>query len=231
MRRRGWIALALLLGACSGGTDEAPLTLQVFDTLRSTVAARSAARAARRDGVQVEFAAPSRAQLDKIPEPVLEVRIERTKAFDFLLIAEDRHDDHPGLVEVWTASDAVTVTTRNGMIIATRGLTGDLLSSQVPASGNRPGPAHGGTRFQMIRALDNREVQLNFACDLTDLGTETIDIVDRRHATRHLRERCEGGDGEIVNDYWIDSGRGIVVQSRQWAGPYIGYMRLRRLVI
>lgn len=218
-------ALALLLAACASGTEERPLVLQVIDTARTTAAARKATPA----GVEVSFPEPTRAMLDTVSEPILEIRLERRVAFDFLPMIAERRDDSPGLVQVWQTSDAVTVTTRNGVVISTRGIGGDILSSSVQVSGDRPGPSTGGERFQMIRALDNREVQLSFACDLTDLGAETIDIIDRRHATRHLQERCEGGGGEIVNDYWIDSRRGQVVQSRQWVGPYIGYMRLRRL--
>jgi len=72
-------------------------------------------------------------------------------------------------------------------------------------------------------------VRLSLSCDLQDLGMETIVIVERSHHTRHLQERCEGGGGGVVNDYWVDPNRPVVWQSRQWAGPNVGYLRLRRL--
>ena len=82
----------------------------------------------------------------------------------------------------------------------------------------------------MIRNLDYRETALALSCELVDLGPETIEIVERRHATRHLQQRCAGGGGRVVNEYWTDPRAGILWQSRQWAGPHLGYIRLRRLV-
>ena len=36
--------------------------------------------------------------------------------------------------------------------------------------------------------------------------------------------------GRVVNDYWADPHRGIMWMSRQWAGPDVGYLRIRRLI-
>ncbi len=56
-----------------------------------------------------------------------------------------------------------------------------------------------------------------FACSLDVLHLLTV------------QQRCSGGGGEVVNDYWVDSRGGLVWKSRQWAGPQIGYIRFRRL--
>ena len=137
----------------------------------------------------------------------------------------------PGLVVQWRSEDDVTLTMRNGVLIATRGLGGGVVSASARVEGDRPGPASGGARQLDIRAgdLDIRHVE--FLCDLDDLGPERVVIVERAQATRHLRETCmAAGGGRVVNDYWIDSGGSDVVwQSRQWAGPEIGYIRTRRL--
>lgn len=223
--RLAGLGAVLLMAACAGGDEERPTQLQVFDTVRASVAARTA----QRGDVQVEYAPPTRRQLDNIDQPVIEVRLERSAAFDFLYAEAERRDSGPGEIQVWRGSDAVTLATRNGVLIATRGLRGDILSSEVQVSGDTPGPSGGGARVQMIRGLDNKEQRLVLTCEVTDLGPEPVTIVERTHPTRHLRERCEGGGGEIVNDYWVESGRRTVWQSRQWAGPHIGYMRLRRL--
>jgi hypothetical protein len=81
-----------------------------------------------------------------------------------------------------------------------------------------------------LRGLDNRGVSLALACDRQDLGPEAVTIVEIAHPARHLRETCTSSDGgSVVNDYWVDPQRRIVWQSRQWAGPVIGYIRTRRL--
>lgn len=221
--RAALAALALALAACSGGNEERPTQLQVFEASRAAIAQRRAQKA------QVARPPLTRAALDTVDVSAIEVTLERRDIFAYLIIQTERRDDAPGTIMVWRSEDNATVATRNGVVIATRGLGGDILSSSVQVSGDAPGPSGGGERIMMIRALDNKEVALPMTCDLEDLGPEPVEIVELVHRTRHLRERCEGGGGAVVNDYWVDSHSGIVWQSRQWAGPYIGYMRLRRL--
>lgn len=230
-RRLAGLATAALLAltGCSGGTDAPPTQLQLL-----TAARASAGRIAGKvRGAETAAARPplTRAALDTVEVPVLEVTVERRGDWAFLFRTLERTDARPGRIEQWSTEDSnVTLTLRGGVLIATRGLGGDLLSSAVQVSDARPGPAGGGEHRQLIRNLDYRETALALSCELVDLGPETIEIVERRHATRHLQQRCEGGGGRVVNDYWADPRAGILWQSRQWAGPHLGYFRLRRLV-
>lgn len=218
------LALAGTLAACASGTAIRPLELQVFDAAREQVAQRTAAGAPPRPAL-------TRAALDTVRVSAIEVILERPDQLAYLLLHTERRDSSPGVIRVWRSEDNLNLVTRNGILTATRGLGGDILSSTVQAAGDRPGPASGGDHVQMVRALDNKEVRLGFTCDLVDLGPDPVTIVEIRHPTRHLQQRCEGELGGIVNDYWVDSGRGIVWQSRQWAGPSIGYLRIRRLTV
>ena len=227
MRRHLWIRALLglipLLGliGCSSGNEVVPLEVQLIRAGQD-VAARPRGKAPERPALR-------RTDLDPLEGSFMEVTLEREERLAYLFVNDQRQDDSPGRIMIWRSEDNVTMTTRNGMLIATRGLGGDILSSTVQVQGNLPGPATGGEHTQVIRALDNGKVRLTMACDLTDLGPETIEIVERKHATRHLQQRCSGTDGSIINDYWVDYGNGLVMQSRQWAGPQIGYMRFRRL--
>lgn len=225
--------LALLLGACSGGDEVPALELQIVKVVRETVATKAAGKPAR--------PTITRAVLDGLDGALLEATLERRDQLAFLYVNGQRRDDDPGLITTWRTGDDVTLSMRNGVLIATRGLGGDILSSAVLVAGDRPGPARGraqgGERILTIRAFDNKTVHLVLACEVADLGPATIEIIGLRHATRHLRETCRGGtgrdgtggDGTVVNDYWVDAQAGVVRQSRQWAGPEAGYLRLRRL--
>lgn len=216
-------ALALLLSACAGGNEERPTQVQLLETARASRAQRQAQKA------QAQRPPLTRAALDTVEVSAIEVTLERRDIFAYLFVETERRDDSPGRITVWRTEDDITVATRNGVVIATRGLGGDILSSSVQVAGDAPGPSGSGERVLMIRALDNQEVALAMTCEVEDLGPEPVEIVELVHPARHLRERCEGGGGAVTNDYWVESRTGIVWQSRQWAGPVIGYMRLRRL--
>lgn len=225
MRRRAALAAGLaaatLLAACSGGTDAPTLQLQVIDAARAAISARV--------NPPPERPPVTRAVLDTLDGTFLEVTHEQADVTAFLYPSHTTRDSTPGQITVWRTDSNETVTVRGGVLIATRGLGGDLLSTELRVAGNRPGPAAGGERIFRVLGGDNSQISLAMACDVTDLGPETIEIIGRRHATRHLREQCRGNSGRITNDYWIDTGRGLVRQSRQWAGPHLGYLRLRQV--
>jgi hypothetical protein len=216
-------AAALLLGACARGPEKTPAELEVLKAVGQQISKR---RNAPPPPVQL-----TRALLAQQPQAYIEVVIENRDAKAYLTRALTRRDGSPGTIEVWRTQDNVSLSLRNGMVIATRGLGGGLLSAQVPAADGVAGPAHGGARRYTVRANGNGQAVLNMACSLHDLGPETVEIVEITHPARHLQERCEGSGGGVVNDYWVDSrpGRTQVWQSRQWAGPETGYVKIRQL--
>ncbi len=223
MTKHGLFALVILiLTGCSGGLEQPPLELEVIQAGQDAFAQRRASPPSDRPPLR-------RADLDVLDGSFLEITRERADLLAYLYVNARRTDQFPGRIIVWRSEDDVTLATRNGVLIETRGMRGDLLSSTVRVAGNRPGPVSSGKHVQLIHSLDNRQVPLTLDCDLVDLGPEVIEIVERRHRTRHLQQRCQGGNGTVINDFWVESGAGIVWQSRQWAGPHIGYLRLRRL--
>ncbi|MBQ4826740.1 YjbF family lipoprotein [Leisingera sp. HS039] len=219
----GLAGLALVLGACAKGPEKTPAELEVLRAVGAQITKR---RSAAPPPVQL-----TRALLDKQSQAYIEVTIENRDAKAYLTRALTRRDSSPGTVEVWRTQDNVSLALRSGMVIATRGLGGGLLSAQVPAADGAAGPARGGARRYTVRAKGNGQAILSMACSLQDLGPEPVEIVEVTHPARRLQERCEGSGGVVVNDYWVDSrpGRNQVWQSRQWAGPETGYVRIRQL--
>ena len=220
---RLWSTLALVvaLGACSGGADAPSLQLQVIDAARSAISTRIAPAQPARPPL-------TRAVLDTLDGAFLEATREREDLSGFLYVSARTRDHDPGEITVWRTENDETLTVRGGVLIATRAFGGDLLSAEVQLASGGQGPAS-GARVMHVFTGDNQQVVLTLACDVSDLGPETIEIIGDRHATRHLRERCEGAGGTVVNDYWVGAGNGPVWQSRQWAGPHIGYLSLRQI--
>lgn len=223
------LALVLMLAGCSGGDAVPALELEILKAGRTAIGAMTAPKTTRPP--------LTRAVLNTLDGAFAEVTIERHDQLAYLYVSAQRRDSHPGLITVWHAEDDGALVLRNGVLVATQGLGGDILSSSVQVAGNMPGPSASGEKTLTIRVLDNKSVRLSLACDLVDLGPDPIEIIGQRHATRHLRETCEGGlavdrsgrPGKVTYDYWVDSQSGIVWQSRQWAGPTVGYVRLRQL--
>ncbi len=221
--------LALLLAGCSGGDEVPTLELQLIRTGQAAIAARTAPK--------VDRPPLTRAVLNTVEGAFIEVTLERQDQLAYLHVNARRRDGDPGQIVVWRSDDNITLAMRNGVLIATRGLGNDILSVNAQVSGDTPGPTRGGEKTFHIRAWENKDRKLSLVCDLADLGPETIEIVETRYATHHLRETCEGGvaagdadrPGRVINDYWVDARAGLVWQSRQWAGPGIGYLRVRRL--
>lgn len=216
------VLLALLAG-CSRGPEGPSLQLELVQLLQHRLSAGN--------GDAVARPALTRAALQQINGAYIEVTLERTGALAYLGQQLQRRDDSPGGIVVWRSEDDITLALRNGVLVATRGLGDDLLSASALVGDGQPGPVVGGARRYQIRGGDADQRGLVMRCQLIDLGLDPVVIVERQYPTRHLQERCEGGGGRVVNDYWVDSGAGRVWQSRQWAGPTLGYLRLRQLTL
>lgn len=221
LMRCGALGLLVLMMGCASGTEDVPLQVEIAKQTRAAIQAR-------REG-PAKLPPVTRAQLDALDAPALEVRLERQDLAAYLFVSGERNEGARGQVQVWRTGDNASITLRNGVLVATRGIGNDILSSTVQVSGSLPGPSQGGTHVQLIRAGDLEERRLAMACELIDRGPASIEIVQRRHATRHLQQKCQASTGEVTNDFWVDNRAGVVWQSRQWAGPEIGYLRVRLL--
>lgn len=218
------LAGILAVAGCSGGTGASSLFPELFSAARGSIAQKAARRT---QGARPPL---TRAALDQIEGAFIEATLERSGQLAYLFRSAVRRDTGPGEIVQWRTEDNVTLTLRAGLLIATRGLGGDVVSAEVPAAAGRVGPARPGARALFFRTGDLEEHRIALACDLVDLGPDPVVIVERRHPTRHLRETCTSEDGgQVQNEYWIDSRAGIVWQSVQWAGPHVGYLRLRQL--
>ncbi len=213
--------LLSLLAACSGGDERPSLNLEIYETVRAGAAARLQPK--------VERPPVTRAALDQLEGSFMEVVVERRDQLAYLYVGGVTQDPRIGTTVSWRSEDDASLTLRNEVLISARGMGGDLISSDVQQVPTKIGPVGGGERRMFFLAYDNKSVEINFACEVTDMGSATVTIIEHAHRTRHVREFCQGPDGEIQNDYWIDSASGLAWQSRQWAGPDVGYLRFRRL--
>lgn len=164
---------------------------------------------------------------------VMEVRIPGRGLVDYPSLIDRRRDYEAGTLLTFRSLDNATLTFRNGVLVTTRGIAGDVLDHSFQIDGNVAGPASGGDRRIRILGLDNKAVSIFLECAQESRGRERILIYDYAYDTEHMVETCDwfsnelGQEGRIENEYWISGSR--VWRSRQWAGPNIGYMLLQQV--
>ena len=158
--------------------------------------------------------------LDQIVTPVMVARLETRGSF--AVIGEIGKN---GPVATWSTLDAVTISLKDGVIVATRGLGGDLMAARVPGLSDL---LSNGTRHGRIFTHLNGEDQVVrsvFSCTTSAFGHETIEIVEIKYGVQRFAENCigEGESGTFRNDFWVGPA-GTLRRSRQWLGEDLGYI-------
>jgi hypothetical protein len=122
-----------------------------------------------------------------------------------------------------------TVSFRDGLLVATRGLGGDLMGadvSQVRAALT----AGGGTATRRHDVLDGMDqvVTETYQCTITAEGVEQVDLGLRQVSLPKFSETCDGAGVRFENLYWLDDD-GSVLSSRQYVSRTVAYLRANRL--
>lgn len=213
---KGGLALAvlMLLAACGSDTDA---------TAGARVAKGIVAGLVQPARAKVPPPQPSRAQIAGVAGPILLAEIGGAGGAAFLApVARN------GAVETWSTPDDITLSLREGVLVATRGLGQDLMSVSAPGIADiaRGAGSHARTHYALDGA--DRTVRRDYACTLSAEGSETILVLQRSHATRRVTERCAGDAGTFVNRYWFEPS-GALRRSEQQIDPALGTVRLSRL--
>lgn len=135
-----------------------------------------------------------------------------------------------GDYQTWASygsSARLSATTLNGVLVSTRGLGNDLMSSRVEPLLEVVSRREDGVATIQQRYLDgeNQIVNLKSDCKITRGETETL---GGSVSGVRMTAECWQADRSVVNSYLVDA-NGTVVQSRHWAGPTMGYSSIQRL--
>ena len=159
-------------------------------------------------------------------KPVLLAFLEKRKVTAALVNIEVN-----GPYRTWGSGDRRTITTRAGVVTATRGLGSDVMSSEVGGilpliTGRKPGRG-----VHVIRFLDgeNHTVTVTAECEITRGGLHKLSAGTLGNVTTtEMTETCTASERSFANRYLVD-GRGRVIQSRQWLGEAIGSVAFQTL--
>jgi hypothetical protein len=215
----GLVSLAILAGCGNEKREGRPLIATVGVMAMSSVAEMRAGKSGA-----TAAAAPTRADIEKAGVPVLRVAIASRGLDSFLTVLDSRAD-----VVIWKTKDGTTFALRNGVLIQTRGLGPDLMSSVAPSVGQLL--QNGGTHQRQYFFLgpNDQPIRRTYDCTVTIVGTEEIVIFERAHRVTRATEDCvRPQSGKITNDFWIEGQ--TVRKSRQWTSALAGYIEFERVV-
>ena len=219
------LMLTALIAACSGGSDELRTQggryLTVVETLQNGLF-----------HPEPELPNVTRALLDGLTVPSLEVAVPERDGLAYLVPLISRNDANLGPLDTWTTVDGTQLTLRSGVLVATRGLGDDVTSTDRRGSiafVTSGGGANWPLRLDIQTSTDG-VVRQDFNCTGQRNGRVTLEIVELTYPVESLSEICTDSSGaRIENQYFVDTRDGTVWQTRQWAGEKIGYMNTRIL--
>lgn len=135
-------------------------------------------------------------------------------------------------VTVWQTLDGITLSLRGGLLIATRGLGNDLMSSDVTDNLAMLAGHTGNEYYPQIRSyLDGEDRTVFRASQCRRSGQQQVQtLVDgERRMLTQIEETCLSPNQRVTNSYWVDQS-GVVLKSRQWVGPKNEYMETEHVL-
>lgn len=214
--------LTFLLIGCTGGNDLGTDQTVIFKELGEV---RKANRAARKNPTpKFEL---TRAILDDGNLQFLKVTSEKRDGTAYMQPAAYRTGYGIGRVAVWKTGTGQSIVLRNDVLIGTKGFGNDLASADstnaIKAVGNRS--ARSGQKAMYVRNDVNGTDPYYLQCSASVLESKQLNIFEKRFLTLHIREVCSIVGTQVSNDFWVDQ-QGTIRQSRQWAGPGLGYLEI-----
>jgi Group 4 capsule polysaccharide lipoprotein gfcB, YjbF len=133
-------------------------------------------------------------------------------------------------VETWISPDNVALYLQQGFVVGTRGLGSDLMAAEIGQPATLILSRRAGQVQRFMSFLDgNDQVTIrSYVCDIESRGGREIDLGAGMVPTELMQERCTNPDQDFQNLYWVDTRTGQIVQSRQWAGDFIGPLAIRQ---
>jgi len=124
---------------------------------------------------------------------------------------------------LWTAGAGIAITTRDGRIVRTAGLSHNL-GGYEPGSVSLGADGVRSTRWQ-ADFPDLKLYSVAIACRSRPAVDETIIILGKDIQTRRINESCStegsGLDWSFDNTYWLDPSSGLVWRSIQHVHPLL----------
>ena len=127
----------------------------------------------------------------------------------------------------WVSADGISVSFKNGILIATRGYSQDLLESKQTDL-NSIFLSSKKKRSKTYRYLNgqNEYEELSFSCSVKTKKNVGSAFLDMTLNTTKFTEKCEAGTNNHTNEYYVLPNTNIVLRSKQWISKANGYIKI-----
>ncbi len=223
-RRFGLIGCAALLVGCSnmqGNQNVFTVGKAVVDTLRE-----APPESAPDPAIVARVANEALARTEG---PVAIYHLEKHKA-SAVLRPIARNGDYVTWAS-YTGSERLSVTSKDNVLVATRGLGDDLMSSELEGLLALVKARQDGTAEIRQNYLDgeNQTHEVTSVCTVRRGARENVPgATGGQVRATTMTATCRGEDETVENTYVV-SDAGEILRSRHWAGPSMGHSVISRL--
>lgn len=222
------LAVGLIATLVTVGCTNTRQDVNVLSVARTLIDAR---KAERQDTPQIDeriVQAQVEQALQSERGPLALIRFDKTKSVAIL-----RQIETNGAYRTWSTwgtTERRSISTRGGVITATRGLGSDLMSSDVTGLLRMVTRLQDGIAQQTLRHLDGENIIVETVadCAFTPDMREDFKSGELRLPATRTDVFCKTETGSFTNVYLV-SGSGRIVMSRQWLGEGIGYATIQAL--
>ncbi|MEL7255057.1 MAG: YjbF family lipoprotein [Pseudomonadota bacterium] len=231
LRRKMTLAvMGATFGLAACGNDDQQFQL---DELRSIASEVIEGREDVPDGAQAAavIRTDSRKALATTPagEPLASVRMDSVGIAAVLrrVATNGRHITWAA----WGTSDRKSLTTKDGMIVATRSLHKDLMSAESDAVNALVRGRKEGNVPYILRYTDGNydTIEERYTCTVTRGYNKVSTLANGRTVpVLQMFSTCNAADQQFVDLFLVDHG-GRIVEMRQWVGPVLGFAYMAQL--
>jgi len=124
----------------------------------------------------------------------------------------------------WVSSDGISLSYDDGVLIATRGYSQDLLSLRY----KKPKKIFSSSYLEYDKTHrylngENRYNEIHFKCTGKKMAPRSIEIVEYTLMVDRYVETCVSAKHKYINEYDLLSGTTVVMKSKQWISPINRY--------
>ena len=124
----------------------------------------------------------------------------------------------------WVSSDGISLSYDDGVLIATRGYSQDLLSLRY----KKPKKIFSSSYLEYNKTHqylngENRYNEIHFKCTGKKMAPRSIEIVEYTLLVDRYVETCVSTKHKYINEYDLLSGTTVVMKSKQWISPVNRY--------